>query len=687
MDDRVAVERHLGRAIEAKNTPQGARRALACLLGVFAAALGPAAARAQSVYVASSGTNTVTPIDVGTMTIKGNPIALGAEPTALAVTPDGKTVLVTNLAKKFGSALAVIDATRNALMSPGRSGNSLHDLALRRSLGTFGPPAALALEPVPRSGGRLLAHVLVKDGNLGPGVSQFNLKRIVWIHFIRGKPNSNYAGLLAVTPDNARFYAPGTDRNGRAFLSEFDFFFMSGQSHTGLRKDISLAGGATNALGITPDSRFVVVAGQDATGGIVNTVDRANGDRVASNSIGSGVIPHDLAIARNAGGIFGLLTTNQVLVRLSATGIPAAAAANTALFPGNFIPDKVEITPNGNVAYMTGGALPLVARMDVSAGLGSVRMVRLASPGPPTSLAISPDGRFAFVAQRDPTSGGIVSRIDVSTNEVKSVAVPGDPVALAVGPVAPGGTGSGTSTCSTARLCGDKCVDFDTDAANCGGCGHVCPAGDVCNSGRCECPKGRLACGNSCIDPATNIANCGGCGKACTPGDVCSSGHCVCAGDICSGRCVNRNTDRRNCGRCGNVCAPGETCSSGRCTCAKTVCNGVCTDPSADTSNCGRCGHSCILGDICVSGSCVCPQGRNVCSGQCVDQNTNLNNCGTCGRVCLPGDACVSGHCVCQAGHKVCRDRCINIDTDPNNCGACGHACAAGQKCVGGRCG
>ena len=679
-------------AIQAKNTPRGAQRAASCLLGVFAVALGPSSASAQSVYVASSVTNTVTPIDVSTMAVKGNPVPLGAQPVALVVTPDGKTVLAAILAKKFSTALTVIDATRNALEPSGRMGKTLHDLALRKSLGTFGPPAALVLEPHPRSEGRLLAHTLVKNGNFGPGVSQFNLKRVVWIHFIRGKPDGNYAELMAVTPDNARFYVPGTDRkSGQAFLSEFNFFFMSGQSHTGLRKDIRLAGGAVGALGITPDSRLVIVASQDATGGIVNTVDRADNDRVQSFGLGSGVIPRDLAIGRNAGGIFGLLTTNQVLVRLSASGIPAAATASATLFPGNFIPDKVELTPDGTVAYMTDGAQPFVARMDVSTGFGAVRMVRLPSTSPPAALAISPDGKFVFVAQKDST-GGTVSRIDVGTNEVKSVAVQGEPVALAVGPVAPGGTGSGTPTCpGTAQLCGGKCVAVDIDAANCGACGRACPAGDICISGRCECPPGRQICGAACLDVTTDRGNCGRCGRPCIPGDVCVSGQCVCPVglNVCSSQCVNEDTDRRNCGRCGNVCAADEVCSSGRCTCAPSheVCNGVCTETQNSVANCGRCGHACIPGDICVSGNCVCPAGRNVCSGQCVNLDVNLRNCGTCGRVCLPGDSCVSGRCVCPDPNKVCRNACVDVETDPSNCGTCGRACAAGQKCVGGRCG
>jgi hypothetical protein len=41
--------------------------------------------------------------------------------------------------------------------------------------------------------------------------------------------------------------------------------------------------------------------------------------------------------------------------------------------------------------------------------------------------------------------------------------------------------------CPTRQLaCGGACVELATDRLNCGGCGHVCPAGNVCSAGRCN---------------------------------------------------------------------------------------------------------------------------------------------------------------------------------------------------------
>jgi hypothetical protein len=36
-------------------------------------------------------------------------------------------------------------------------------------------------------------------------------------------------------------------------------------------------------------------------------------------------------------------------------------------------------------------------------------------------------------------------------------------------------------------ICGDQCVDTETDVANCGGCGNQCPTGDTCAAGTCSC--------------------------------------------------------------------------------------------------------------------------------------------------------------------------------------------------------
>ncbi|MBI4701412.1 MAG: hypothetical protein HY744_09670, partial [Deltaproteobacteria bacterium] len=119
--------------------------------------------------------------------------------------------------------------------------------------------------------------------------------------------------------------------------------------------------------------------------------------------------------------------------------------------------------------------------------------------------------------------------------------------------------------------CGGKCVDAQTDPANCGSCGAACKAGEVCAAGACalSCGGGTTKCGSKCVDAQIDPQNCGSCGKACAGGEVCLAGVCtlVCGGGTtnCGGKCVDTQTDPANCGSCGKACGGGETCVAGAC--------------------------------------------------------------------------------------------------------------------------
>jgi hypothetical protein len=43
---------------------------------------------------------------------------------------------------------------------------------------------------------------------------------------------------------------------------------------------------------------------------------------------------------------------------------------------------------------------------------------------------------------------------------------------------------------------------------------------------RCTCEGGLTLCGNACVETDTDVRNCGGCGKTCNAGDYCEGGHC-----------------------------------------------------------------------------------------------------------------------------------------------------------------
>ncbi|MEZ4408969.1 MAG: hypothetical protein R3A52_21230 [Polyangiales bacterium] len=106
-------------------------------------------------------------------------------------------------------------------------------------------------------------------------------------------------------------------------------------------------------------------------------------------------------------------------------------------------------------------------------------------------------------------------------------------------------------------------VDPRSNPANCGSCGHACPraqnADAVCTGGRCAtaCAMGFGDCdanaSNGCeVYLPTSTLHCGMCGRPCPAGAMCNGGRCECpAGQsACGGRCCAA-------GSCvGGACAP-----------------------------------------------------------------------------------------------------------------------------------
>ena len=143
-----------------------------------------------------------------------------------------------------------------------------------------------------------------------------------------------------------------------------------------------------------------------------------------------------------------------------------------------------------------------------------------------------------------------------------------------------------TSECLAAQsLCtpdggAPYCADLQSDNANCGSCGNVCPgdAGATCGQGVCAA--------------------------------TCGSGLSLCTPDAGAPYCANLLTDNANCGACDRLCSPGEACAVGQCavSCGAglTNCGGACTNADTDPYNCGACGVVCNQ-QACLGGTCVFP--------------------------------------------------------------------------------
>lgn len=229
--------------------------------------------------------------------------------------------------------------------------------------------------------------------------------------------------------------------------------------------------------------------------------------------------------------------------------------------------------------------------------------------------------------------------------------------------------------------CGSRCVNVQTDMANCGACFAACApahASAACVAGRCtvaSCDMGFRDCDgnadNGCeINTQTDAANCGACASRCMePRPLCSSGACIgtCPTGMirCGDSCINTQTDVANCGGCGNVCggAPANampTCVGGMCggfTCNENfhLCGGACASnnsPATCGSSCAPCVPPPNASSDCDGMACTfrCSPNFADCDGVAAngcetDLRTSSPNCGRCGGTCPMGIACVAGAC------------------------------------------
>jgi hypothetical protein len=82
-----------------------------------------------------------------------------------------------------------------------------------------------------------------------------------------------------------------------------------------------------------------------------------------------------------------------------------------------------------------------------------------------------------------------------------------------------------------ASCCNGTCTDLNSDANNCGACGYVCSANNICANGTCvACIFPFIACGGVCVDPTSDRNNCGGCGQQCADTEACINGFCESGG-------------------------------------------------------------------------------------------------------------------------------------------------------------
>jgi hypothetical protein len=186
--------------------------------------------------------------------------------------------------------------------------------------------------------------------------------------------------------------------------------------------------------------------------------------------------------------------------------------------------------------------------------------------------------------------------------------------------------------------------------------GRECCAGATCLNGKC-CQAEHI-CGDQCIDPESDPANCGGCGSVCTTGvanavPVCQSGVCgsACAAGYkpCNGACIPVD------GCCTHAdCDDGNGCTVDICGPTSHTCGHVGFGSDClQCSSAGDCGGGPCCGGRCCSPTAVCTdngQGYPVCEEHCSDTAVCIDH------VSVPAPVCYDG--VCAIGYYVGTARC-----------------------------
>lgn len=197
----------------------------------------------------------------------------------------------------------------------------------------------------------------------------------------------------------------------------------------------------------------------------------------------------------------------------------------------------------------------------------------------------------------------------------------------------------------------DDCNGMTDDAAPT----TLCPvAASVCTGGECRCSGGQVACAGEsrCIDLETSADHCGGCGNVCV--GECVAGVCddTCGevGESCCGRydslyCVEGEcSDGERCTPCGGR---AESCCFDRETSEPACRDGGCMSSTGECGLCGELNTECCLGTAQCGAGLVCKDEYRgnfcrACGGEGED-------CCDVGSACGAGFVCGGGRCVTEA--------------------------------------
>jgi YVTN family beta-propeller protein len=236
----------------------------------------------RTAYVANYGSNSVTPIDTATRQA-GPPIVVGANPEAIAITPDGRTAYVANYGSNSVTPVDTATGQAGPVIKVGAN------------------PRAIAITPDGRT-----AYVLDwGSGTVTPiGTAANRAGRPI--------PVGSYPFAIAVAPDGRTAYVACYGSNSLTPINV-------GTGRAGRPIPV---GQAPDSVAVTPDSAKVFVAGGDSD--TVTPVSAATGR--AGHAVPVGYAPAAVAISPSGG-------TAYVVNTVSGTVTPVSTATGQASPP------------------------------------------------------------------------------------------------------------------------------------------------------------------------------------------------------------------------------------------------------------------------------------------------------------------------------------------------------------------
>ena len=331
-----------------------------------------------TVHAINSSTNAGTSITTGTV---------GVEPNALAVTPDGATVVVGEDSMVQVEIITVAtDTVARTVALPKKS-----------------QPVGVAITPdgstayVTDAYNWVVYPITISSGAVGSGIAIGN----------PGQPAA-----ILVTPDGSKVYAANYNSHSVSVIST---------ATNAVVATVNIGAGSSGkpiALAVTPNSAHVYVADQ-GNGQIDDITTSSNtvtatvtaGSMVDANVSGGGD-PNILAITPNGSKLY---EANYTAGNVKDIAIPADTVSSTiTITSGN--PNALALTPNGCQVYVHDHANNKVDVISTASDTVTATPA-VGATGDPTGMSVTPDSGHVYVAN---AAANTVSVISTSTNTVTS---------------------------------------------------------------------------------------------------------------------------------------------------------------------------------------------------------------------------------------------------------------------------